>query len=34
MKIRALEAELFHEEMWADRHDKDNSCFSQFWESA
>ena len=33
MKIRAVEAELFHEDGQTDRHDEANSHFSQFLES-
>jgi hypothetical protein len=34
MKIRPVEAELFHADGQTDRHDKVNSRFSQFCESA
>jgi len=34
MKIRPLEAELFHTDRRTDRHDETNSRFSQFCESA
>jgi hypothetical protein len=32
MKIRSLEAELFHADRQTDRHDAANSRFSQFFE--
>jgi len=34
MKIRPVGAELFHADGQTDRHDKANSCFSQFCASA
>jgi len=34
MKILPMEAELFYTDKWADRHDENNSCFSQFCERA
>jgi hypothetical protein len=33
-KIRPMEAELFHADGRADRHDEAYSCFSQFFERA
>ena len=32
MKIRAVGAELFQADGQTDRHDEDNSCFSEFCE--
>jgi hypothetical protein len=34
MKIRPVEAELFHADGQADKHDEANSLFSQFFQSA
>jgi hypothetical protein len=33
-KILPMEAELLYADKWADRHDENNSCFSQFCERA
>jgi len=34
MKIRPVEAELFHADRRTDRYDEDNSCLPRFYESA
>ena len=34
MKIRPVGTELFHADVWMDRHDEANSRFSQFCERA
>jgi len=34
MKIRPLEAQLFHADRWTERHDEVNSPFAQFCKSA